>query len=74
MRDVAARQPRRVQWQDLELPFVARLVADDLDENERDHNQLWKQLEKTNRYLLGILISTTTASILLAANFALGAL
>lgn len=68
MRDVAARQPRRIQWQDLDLPFVARLVADDLDENERDHNQIWKQLENTNRLLIGILVSTTTASILLAVN------
>lgn len=74
MRDVAARQPRRVAWQDLELPFVARLVADDLDENERDHNQIWKQLQTTNKLLIGILVSTTTASILLAANIALGSI
>lgn len=74
MRDVAARQPRRVQWADLDLPFVARIVADDLDENEREHNQIWKQMEKMNRYLLGIFASTTTASILLAANIVLGSL
>lgn len=74
MRDVAARQPRRAQWQDLELSFVARLVADDLDENERDHNQIWKQLQTTNKLLIGILVSTTTASILLAANIALGSI
>jgi hypothetical protein len=74
MRDVAARQPRRTQWMDLDLPFVARLVADDLDENEREHNQIWKQLASTNRLLIGILVSTTTASILLAANIVLGSL
>lgn len=74
MRDVAARQPRRIQWQDLELSFVARLVADDLDENERDHNAIWKQLQTTNKLLIGILVSTTTASILLAVNIAVGSL
>lgn len=74
MREVAARQPRRVQWAELDPPTVWRLVADDLDENERDHNQIWKQMENTNKLLIGILVSTTTASILLAINLVIGTL
>lgn len=74
MRDVAAVLPRRDQWKDLELPIVARMVANDLDENDRDHNQIWKELQGIKKLLIGILVSTTTACIFLAINVVSGSL
>lgn len=74
MREVAAVLPRREQWKDLAVDVTLRLVGNDLDENDRDHNQLWKELQYIKRLLIGILISTTTASILLAINLVTGSL
>lgn len=74
MREVAAVLPRREQWKDLAVDVTLHLVGNDLDENDRDHNQLWKELQGIKKLLIGILISTTTASILLAINLVTGSL
>lgn len=74
MRDAAARPTRRQQWEHVDLPIVANFVADDLDQNDRDHNALWREQQRTNRLLFGVLMSTTGACILLAINIGIGAL
>lgn len=74
MRDVAAVLPRRDQWKDLDLAIVARMIANDLDENDRDHNVIWKELQSIKKLLIGIMVTTTSASIMLAINLATGSL
>lgn len=74
MREVAAVLPRRDQWRDLAVDVVIRLIGNDLDENDRDHNQIYRELQSIKKLLIGILVSTTTASILLALNMVTGSL
>lgn len=53
-------------------------VNEDLDRNEREHDELREALEKLdsrlqsiNRVLVGLLVSVATASVLLAVNIAI---
>lgn len=72
MREASAPLPRRELWRGIETGVREDLVADALDANDRDHNALWSTLQNTNKLLIGVLVSTTTASILLAVNIAIG--
>lgn len=74
MRQVAAPQPRREQWRGYDQVTRDNLVADALDENDRDHNVMFKAQQTTNKLLTGVLVSTTLAALALAANIALGSL
>lgn len=74
MRDVASVLPRRSQWKEFEAPFHLTLVDDALDENDRDHNTMWRELQSIKKLLIGILVSTTTACILLTINLVTGSL
>lgn len=74
MRDVAAVMPRRQQWRELDAATHLWFVDDALDENDRDHNLIWKELQSIKKLLIGILVSTTTASLLLVANLATGSI
>lgn len=66
--DAPNRQARRSLWQGYEQQYVNNQIGDDLDQNDRDHNAIWVELRSVRALLIGILISTTTASVMLAIN------
>lgn len=74
MREAPSIIARRTLWQSLPEPNFRDIVADNLDQNDRDHLTLARELEKNNFRMIGILISLCTASILLALNLAVGTL
>lgn len=69
-------QARADRWQGLDDSTVIRLVLSDLDGMETSVNHLAETVEAKlsglTKVLIGILVSMTTASILLAVNLAVG--
>ena len=59
---------RQTERKDMEVPTHLILIDKDLDDHEFDITELSSRLDKIMWALIGILISTTTASILLALN------
>ena len=59
---------RQTERKDMEVPTHLILIDKDLDDQEFDITELSSRLDKIMWALIGILISTTTASILLALN------
>ena len=59
---------RQTERKDMEVPTHLILIDKDLDDQEFDITELSSRLDKILWALIGILISTTTASILLALN------
>lgn len=57
---------------DFDTPVRLRLVEGDLDKADENLAQMNDRIGKMLWALLGILISTTTAAILLALNLAVG--
>lgn len=62
------RRTRSDRWAGLSDPQFRSNVADDLDENERDHAEIMGALQTTNRLLMGLLVTITAASIVGALN------
>lgn len=76
------RRSRAERWRDIDVPQFRTNVADDLDENERDHALIREERDKllapilaaqenTNRLLFGLLVALTSASIVGALNIIL---
>ena len=76
-------QPRRSKRTGLSDVQRIELLEDDMDMREAEHRvftaedrkfqeETRKNLDKANRVLMGILISITTAMILLAVNISIG--
>lgn len=61
---------RATERRDMDIPTRLILVDRDLDEHEIDIEVLSNRLDKILWALVGILISTSTAAILLALNMA----
>lgn len=59
---------RQTERKDMEVPTHLILIDKDLDDHEFDITELSSRLDKIMWALIGILISTTTAAILLALN------
>lgn len=59
---------RQTERKDMEVPTHLILIDKDLDDQEFDITELSSRLDKIMWALIGILISTTTAAILLALN------
>ena len=59
---------RQTERKDMEVPAHLILIDKDLDDHEFDITELSSRLDKIMWALIGILISTTTAAILLALN------
>lgn len=59
---------RQTERKDMDVPTHLILIDKDLDDQEFDITELSSRLDKIMWALIGILISTTTASILLALN------
>lgn len=59
---------RQTERKDMEVPTHLILIDKDLDDQEFDITELHIRLDKIMWALIGILISTTTAAILLALN------
>lgn len=59
---------RQTERKDMEVPTHLILIDKDLDDQEFDITELSSRFDKIMWALIGILISTTTASILLALN------
>lgn len=55
-------------WKGLDQDTHLRFLDDAADTNDRDHENLRAELKAIRTLLVGILISTATASILLALN------
>lgn len=52
----------------IEIPHRLRLVEDDLDKHDENFRELRDELGKIKGILVGILVSVTTAALLLAIN------
>jgi hypothetical protein len=74
---------RAERWRGVALERVAEMVADDLDTTDRRIYQMQsdidrelegfkKDVQSVKRMLLSILVSTTIAALLLAANLTVG--
>lgn len=59
---------RQTERKDMDVPTHLILIDKDLDDQEFDITELSSRFDKIMWALIGILISTTTASILLALN------
>jgi hypothetical protein len=55
-----------------DLPQRVHLLEVDADENDERHDDLMAKLGRMQGIMLGILVSTTTAALLLAANLIAG--
>ena len=53
---------------DMPDPVRLRLIESDLDDHDDDFDKLGAELAKIKGIMIGILVSTTTAAILLAIN------
>ena len=78
---MAMAEPRAARWHsrfDIErsdhLKLLISEVGDDLDETERTVEAFKSEVAKVKGILLGILVSVTTGTILLAANLFTGQL
>lgn len=63
-----ASQRRAELWKGLSQETHLIFIDDALDRNDADHESLRQELKAIRTLLIGILISTATASILLALN------
>lgn len=54
----------------IDIPNRLRLVEDDLDKHDATFAELRDELAKIKGILIGILVSVTTAALLLAINLA----
>lgn len=57
---------------DFDLPQRLHLVELDLDHQDEVFDQIRSELSRMKGIMLGILISTTTAALMLAATLAVG--
>lgn len=82
MTNYIPRRPRAERWRDIPDPQFKTNVADDLDDNERDHARLREERdelikpilaaqENTNKLLIGLLVALSSASIVGALNLLL---
>lgn len=67
-----ADQPRRERWAGISAGVVQGLILDDLDRGESSFEQLREDIRGLKRMLTGLLISITTAAVLLALNLGVG--
>lgn len=68
----ASPRSRADRWRGRTLEGITEQVADDLDEIEREQYVIKKDVQSIKRILVSVLISTTIAALLLAANLAVG--
>lgn len=65
-----AAQSRRGRWLGESAQTHLGLIDDDLDQTDRRFSELSTKIDGMKTILMGILITLTTGSILLAANLA----
>lgn len=73
MTGVSEITPRRDKWArfapyDQHLHLVIPEIGDDMDDSDRAIDRLAKEVAKVKGLMFGVLISTSTGVILLAAN------
>jgi hypothetical protein len=66
-------EPRRERWLSHDIPTKLSLVVDDLDSIEEGMRDVRIELKGIKSVLIGVLVSVTTAAILLAINLAIAA-
>jgi len=64
---------RKDEREGFEVPTRVQLLETDMDTNDKEKESIRNELRALRMVLIGILVSVTTASVLLAVNVAISA-